>query len=109
MNAKQALKKASEHIVELEDYNKRCSADIKAYNQCIDGMIAGKSPCPWCMEYPECQKDEKDAKGCGEWWLKDIDFTQETVNGGGGDAADTEGESERVQVDANTGTVTPSV
>ena len=72
MNARQALKKVVERNTDLEDYNRRCSADIKAYNECIDTMIAGGSPCPWCMEYPECQLEAKDGKGCSEWWLKDI-------------------------------------
>ena len=63
MNARQAAKAAAKRIEELEDYNRRCSADIKAYNQCIDAMIAGGSPCPWCMEHEECQLEAKDGKG----------------------------------------------
>ena len=79
MNARQAakaaakaVKAAAKRIEELENYNRRACADIKAYNDCIDGMIAGQSPCPWCAEYEECQLNEKDGKGCKEWWLKDI-------------------------------------
>lgn len=104
MNARQAAKKAAERIVELEDYNARCSADIKAYNQCIDGMIAGNSPCPWCMEYPECEREEKDSKGCNEWWLKDIDFTGGDVD----EVHEGEGDTQRVQVHGNVGTYAPS-
>ena len=32
MNAKQALRAASKHIEELEDFNRRSSAEIKALN-----------------------------------------------------------------------------
>lgn len=79
MNARQAAKAAAKQIEELMDFNRRCSADIKAYNQCIDGMIAGESPCPWCMEYEECQLEAKDGKGCSEWWLKDVPITEPRV------------------------------
>ena len=72
MNAKQALKKVVQRNADLEDYNRRASADIKAYNECIDTMIAGGSPCPWCMEYDECQLEAKNGKGCSEWWLKEV-------------------------------------
>ena len=73
MNAKQALRAASKHIEELEDWNLRASADIKGYNQCIDGVIAGQcSFCDWCEENAECQRECK-GQGCEEWWLKDID------------------------------------
>ena len=70
MNAKQALKTATKKIEELEDYNRRASADIKAYNKVIDSMIAGGSPCDWCEDRNECQLQAKaDGKGCSEWWL----------------------------------------
>lgn len=46
------------------------AADIKRYNKCIDGMIEGKSPCPWCEDYKECQLQAKtDGKGCELWML----------------------------------------
>ena len=80
MNKRQALREAAARIEKMEDYNRRATADIKAYNQCIDGMIAGQSPCPWCMEYPECQLEAKDGKGCEQWWLKDTIPTNEPVN-----------------------------
>ena len=76
MNAKQSLKLASKRIEELEDFNRRCSADIKAYNQCIDSMIAGGSPCDWCEEQEECQLEAK-GKGCNGWWLKNVTPTDE--------------------------------
>ena len=68
MNAKQSLKLASKKIEELEHYNKRCVADIKAYNQVIESMIAGGSPCDWCEDRVECQLNAK-GKGCDEWML----------------------------------------
>ena len=70
MNAKQALRAASKHIEELEDYNQRASAEIKHLNQCIDSVIAGeKNYCDWCEDQQECQRECK-GKGCAEWWLK---------------------------------------
>lgn len=78
MNKRQALKAATAMIEdlegkigELEHYNSLSKADITAYNKCIDGMIAGKSPCDWCEENAngECKKPEKGGKGCNEWML----------------------------------------
>lgn len=71
MNAKQALRAASKHIEDLEDYNRRASSEIKCLNDCIDSVIAGESGfCEWCEEQDECQREEKAAnKGCDGWWL----------------------------------------
>ena len=71
MNKRQALKAAAAHIVELENYNVRAKADIIAYNKCVDGMIAGESPCKWCEDHArgECDKPEHNGKGCSEWML----------------------------------------
>lgn len=72
MNARQAAKAAAKKIEELEDFNRRASADIKAYNACIDGVIAGQMTfCDWCEENPECKLEAK-GKGCSLWWLKEI-------------------------------------
>ena len=69
MNAKQSLKLASARIIELEDFNKRASAEIKALNACIDSVIAGeKTYCDWCEEAEECQRESK-GTGCEEWWM----------------------------------------
>ena len=69
MNAKQSLKKASELIEKLEDFNRRASTEIKYLNQCIDSVIAGeKTYCDWCEDQEECQRECK-GKGCSEWWL----------------------------------------
>lgn len=72
MNARQAAKAAAKRIEELEDFNRRASGDIKAYNACIDSVIAGeKSFCDWCEENGECQQPEKKLKsGCENWWLR---------------------------------------
>lgn len=105
MNARQAAKAAAQRIEELENYNRRCSADIKAYNQCIDAMIVGESPCQWCMEHDECQLEAKDGKGCSEWWLKDIPFEDEPVMGGDADVGNEDkGNPERVQIHGNVAT-----
>lgn len=69
MNAKQSLKAASARILELEDFNRRASFEIKALNACIDSVIAGeKTYCEWCEEQNECQRECK-GTGCAEWWM----------------------------------------
>jgi len=70
MNAKQSLRAAASRILELEDFNRRCSADIRAYVSCIHHLLDGESPCPFCEEENECQLEAKGGKGCHEWWLK---------------------------------------
>ena len=88
MNARQAARAAAKRIEELEYYNLRASADIKAYNAVIDSMIAGGSPCDWCEEKQECQLQVKaDGKGCSEWWLANDLPVQDQD---GGDASDSE-------------------
>ena len=73
MNAKQAARAAAKRIEELEDFNKRCSSDIKWYNNTILAMIGGKSPCDFCEEHRlgECSLETRVANfnGCEEWWL----------------------------------------
>lgn len=73
MNAKQSLRLAAKRIEELEYFNRRSAADIKEYNNCIDRMIAGGSPCDYCEDQNECQLQAKaDGKGCTEWMLHDL-------------------------------------
>ena len=89
MNARQSLKLASQKIENM-GYTLFCNkADIKEYNRCIEGMIRGESPCPFCNEYAECMNEEKDGKGCSEWLLKIPQYTmadvkQEDENAGEG-------------------------
>ena len=85
MNARQAAKAAAKRIEELEDFNRRAVLDIKAYNACIDGVIAGAcSYCDWCQEYEECDRPEKGI-GCEMWWLK---YNLEQIELKGDDGAD---------------------
>ena len=88
MNARQAARAAAKviegqekMIKDLEHYNAMCKRDVTAYNKVIEGMIAGESPCPWCEEHPDCQHEEKDGKGCSDWWLK-FDVEVEDPDGG---------------------------
>ena len=78
MNAKQATKKLDRYalikqIADLEFVNRMNAADIKSYNQCIDYMISGGSPCEFChdftgdCEHPECREA---GKGCADWMLR---------------------------------------
>ena len=69
MNAKQAAREAAKRIEQLEDFNKRASAEIKSLNDCIDSVISGQmSFCDWCEERNECQLQAK-GTGCELWWL----------------------------------------
>lgn len=71
MNGRQAAKMAAKRIEELEHYNRMAAADIKDYNRCIDGVIAGQTTfCDWCADKDECDKQEK-GTCCGEWMLRD--------------------------------------
>lgn len=78
MNAKQAMRKMDRHalvkqIADQEFVNRMNQADIVSYNRCIDDLIAGKSPCPYChdfegdCEHPECREA---GKGCPDWMLR---------------------------------------
>ena len=71
MNARQSLKIVSARLADVETVLARAQADIKDYNQCIDSMIKGGSPCDWCEDQIECQLTAKaDGKGCESWWLR---------------------------------------
>jgi len=87
MNAKQSLRAATKRIEELEDWNMRAARDIKAYNQVIDGVIAGQcSFCDYCEEnrLGECDRPEH-GTGCGEWWLMDNPPVSDPEEGSAGD------------------------
>ena len=87
MNMRQSLKAASERIGKLEDWNNKSKKDIKAYNECIDGVIQGRcSFCDWCEEnrLGECDKPEK-GTGCAEWWLLDVSAAKIPEEGGQAD------------------------
>jgi len=70
MNGRQAAKAAAKRISELEYVNMMQARDIKDYNEVIQHMIAGNSPCDYCEECNECQLEAKGGKGCAEWWLR---------------------------------------
>ena len=91
MNAKQATRKMDrarlvKQIADMEFVNRMNQADIVSYNCCIDDLIAGKSPCPYCHDYegdcehPDCREA---GKGCPDWMLKMK--TPEEVLGGSGE------------------------
>ena len=90
MNAKQALKAASENIQRLEDFNLRCTNDIKGLYRCIESVIAGeKTWCELCEEQAECQRDCK-GTGCTEWWMK-MDLPVPEQDQEGSEADDSKG------------------
>lgn len=85
MNARQSLKLTAKRLEEVEIVLARAKVDIKHYNQVIDWMIAGGSPCDWCEDQVECQLTAKaEGKGCPEWWLIDQDKVT-AKDGDGGD------------------------
>lgn len=85
MNARQALRAVSERLRDIEIVLAGAQNDIRRYNECIDSMIQGGSPCEYCEEEEACQLQAKGGKGCAQWWLKYQ--REEAVTGG---------ESERV-------------
>ena len=99
MNKRQALRKAVEYaegledqIAGLQDFNKRCSADIRGYVDTIHRMIEGGCPCYNCEEHRlgECEhKDWEMVEGCEDWWLR-TDMLQVSPEGKG-DADEIEG------------------
>lgn len=70
MNARQAAKSAAKRIEELEHTIAQYKSDVQDYYKVIEDQIDGKSPCPWCEDYVECQLDAKDGFGCHEWLLR---------------------------------------
>ena len=70
MNARQAAKAASMRISELERIVALNKADIVDYNKCIMDMIAGESPCLYCEDWEECNRETKAGKGCDLWMLR---------------------------------------
>ena len=90
MNAKQSLRAASENIKRLEDFNLRCTNDIKGLYHCIESVIAGeKTWCELCEEQAECQRDCK-GTGCTEWWMK-MDLPVPVKDQEGSEADDSKG------------------
>lgn len=90
MNAKQATRKMDrarlvKQIADMEFVNQMNKADIVSYNLCIDDLIAGKSPCPYChdfegeCEHPDCREA---GKGCPDWMLR-MKTPEEVLEGSG--------------------------
>lgn len=69
MNAKQSLKIVAQKLEDAVKTLQRAQKDIKAYNECIDHMIAGGSPCDFCEDGRECHLEDQ-GKGCGLWMLR---------------------------------------
>jgi len=81
MNGRQAARAAAKRIEDLEITLKRAMSDIKRYNECIDGMITGQSPCEWCDDKMECQREaHTTGKGCELWMLGYEEDTDDEKN-----------------------------
>ena len=71
MNGRQAAREAAKKNAELERTIMHDVIDIRLYNQCIIDMINHKSPCNYCNDFEECQKEGKDVSiGCEDWVLR---------------------------------------
>jgi len=87
MNGRQAARAAAKQIKELEGYNSLCKLDIIAYNECILGMIAHRSPCDWCQDQDECREEGKDLTiGCDMWMLKEQKVKEDSQDDGPGES-----------------------
>jgi len=62
----------NQRLQELEYMAALQAQDIQDYNQAIQAMIGGASPCSWCEEnrIGDCTAPERGGKGCGQWWLR---------------------------------------
>lgn len=61
----------------LVDQNNNLMCNFRLAYDCIEDMGAGKSRCPYCLEYEHCEDAKKDKpRGCKEWVLK---FPEEDV------------------------------
>lgn len=71
MGLRRELKRANDRVNELKTVLNMASRDIKLYNEIICGVATGKvkSICPYCEDYMECIRKERDKAGCDEWWL----------------------------------------
>ena len=96
MNCRQVMKAQAKHIENMEYSISRYIIDVKAYNQCIVGMIKGESPCQYCEDHEECQLAAKDGKGCGDWYLKDMPPVKE-------EEEDSEDDSKKILLTGATG------
>ena len=92
MNGRQAAKLASLQVIELERIRALNTEDIIDYNLCILSMIDGRSPCPFCEDYDECQLEAKDHKGCGEWMVRSHEKRIATAAQAAEEAGDPDGE-----------------
>ena len=70
MNGRQAAQAAAKRIEEMDVVISMQARDIRDYNSVILDMISGESPCAYCEDYEECQREVKAGKGCSEWWLR---------------------------------------
>lgn len=87
MNGRQAARKAAEKIDELERTITHNVVDIRLYNHCIVDMINHNSPCKYCNDYDECQKEGKDVSiGCEDWVLRVYAITEDDVRSVGDDS-----------------------
>ena len=59
-----------EEIMDARNWLARRDYENQLMQVVIDAMIKGGSPCPWCEEYKDCKKKQKDNRGCHGWWLR---------------------------------------
>jgi len=68
-DAKLALVQETE-ILDNRSWLAKRDYENQLMQQCIAGMIEGRTPCWWCEECKECKREQHMKKGCKEWWLR---------------------------------------
>ena len=64
------LPKLAQEIENVRYQNMAYAFDVRSYVECVHHMILDGSPCDFCEDQKECQRDCKGGKGCIEWWLR---------------------------------------
>ena len=67
-----------EELVDNRVWLAKRDQENQLMQQCIFGMMEGKSPCEWCEDFKECGKLPNDEKlsgffagcGCKDWFLR---------------------------------------
>lgn len=59
-----------DEIMESREWLAQRDYENQLMQKCISDMIGGKTPCTYCEEYKDCNKKQKDNRGCKGWWLR---------------------------------------
>ena len=59
-----------EEILESRIWLAKRNYENKLMQECIADLIGGLPPCKYCEEYKDCNKKQKNERGCKSWWLR---------------------------------------